>query len=349
MGRALAHAFAVSAVVLAGVSAAQSERRTGTLDGAASGLTARECMARAMYFESNRSHEDGMLAVGTVVANRLASARYGDTVCEVVGRRSQFAPGVLTRAMTEPRPAERARRVAEAVLKGRRHPVAGTAMFFHTANVPFRNDDKNYVLVSGGNAFYQWNRGGDEEAADANLASLERAVEAAPENREIGQNVVTAALRPKLTVTPPLQVADMTPQAAPQAMIAARPARPEEIQVAAETYRPAKVAPEIVAAPNALETALAYRAAPRRSPVAADALVAMASLRTAPLGAKSSAPDQNGKGRRVVAPAAPVLASAAPALREPPTPPPASAAHPMANMAVAQAWSAFQPILLASN
>ena len=32
-----------------------------------------ECMARAMYFESNRSSRDGMVAVGTVVLNRVHS------------------------------------------------------------------------------------------------------------------------------------------------------------------------------------------------------------------------------------------------------------------------------------
>ncbi|MFL1877012.1 cell wall hydrolase, partial [Hansschlegelia beijingensis] len=48
-------------------------------------LSERECLARAMYFESNRSSDAGMLAVGTVVMNRLKSGKYGSTICQVVG------------------------------------------------------------------------------------------------------------------------------------------------------------------------------------------------------------------------------------------------------------------------
>ncbi|MBZ9921935.1 cell wall hydrolase, partial [Mesorhizobium sp. BR1-1-7] len=59
----------------------------------------RECLERAMFFESNRSSRDGMIAVGTVVMNRLRSGKHGDTICAVVGERGQFAPGVMTRPM----------------------------------------------------------------------------------------------------------------------------------------------------------------------------------------------------------------------------------------------------------
>lgn len=34
----------------------------------------RDCLGRAMYFESNRSDSDGLVAVGTVVMNRLENA-----------------------------------------------------------------------------------------------------------------------------------------------------------------------------------------------------------------------------------------------------------------------------------
>lgn len=116
-------------------------------------LSERECLARAMYFESNRSSDAGMLAVGTVVMNRVKSGRYGATVCEVVGAPRQFAPGVLTRSMTDSG-APRARRVADAVLSGRRHPGVQNAQFFHTAGYKFPYKNMRYVLVAGGNAFY---------------------------------------------------------------------------------------------------------------------------------------------------------------------------------------------------
>ncbi len=112
-----------------------------------------ECLARAMYFESNRSSEAGMLAVGTVVMNRVASERYPNTVCSVVGQRSQFAPGVMSRAMTSGK--ELAMNVARDVLSGKRHKDVKTAMYFHTAGMRFGYRNMNYVAVAGGNAFYQ--------------------------------------------------------------------------------------------------------------------------------------------------------------------------------------------------
>ncbi|RYE38242.1 MAG: cell wall hydrolase, partial [Hyphomicrobiales bacterium] len=60
-------------------------------------MSDKECMMRAMYFESNRSSPDGMLAVGTVVMNRLYDGRYPKSVCGVVGQKNQFAQGVLTK------------------------------------------------------------------------------------------------------------------------------------------------------------------------------------------------------------------------------------------------------------
>lgn len=113
----------------------------------------KECMARAMYFESNRSSDEGMLAVGTVVMNRVNSGQYPQSVCEVVGQKNQFAQGVLTRKMTEDK--ARAERNAERVLVGERHALVGDAMFFHTAGLTFGYPNMNYVAIAGGNAFYE--------------------------------------------------------------------------------------------------------------------------------------------------------------------------------------------------
>lgn len=116
-------------------------------------LSERECLARAMYFESNRSSDAGMIAVGTVVMNRLKSGKYGSSVCDVVGAPRQFAPGVLTRPMVD-KGAPRARRMADLVLSGKRHPGVQNAQFFHTAGYKFPYNNMRYVLVAGGNAFY---------------------------------------------------------------------------------------------------------------------------------------------------------------------------------------------------
>ena len=115
----------------------------------------RQCLARAMYFESVRSSDDGMLAVGTVVMNRVQSGKYPKAVCGVVGQKNQFAPGVLTRPMSEGRSRERAERIAGQVLSGKRHRGVGKAMFFHTAGRTYRFENMHYVLVEDGNAFYE--------------------------------------------------------------------------------------------------------------------------------------------------------------------------------------------------
>ncbi|WP_413771092.1 cell wall hydrolase [Lichenihabitans sp. PAMC28606] len=117
-------------------------------------LSDRECLTRAMYFESNRSSPDGMLAVGTTVMNRVAAPGYPKTVCGVVGQRNQYAEGVLSKPMS-PRERDRIAQVADAVLAGQRHPQVGSAMFFHTAGLTFPYTNMHYVAVAGGNAFYE--------------------------------------------------------------------------------------------------------------------------------------------------------------------------------------------------
>lgn len=113
-----------------------------------------DCMERAMYFESHRSSRDGMIAVGSVVMNRVESGQYPSTVCGVVAQKGQFAPGIMARDMND-RSVAKVKEAASAVLKGERHPMVGDAKFFHSANYRPRYDNIHYVLVTGGNAFYE--------------------------------------------------------------------------------------------------------------------------------------------------------------------------------------------------
>ena len=115
------------------------------------------CMERAMYFESNRSSRDGMIAVGSVVMNRVASRQYPNTVCGVVGQKNQFALGVLSRKM-DSRSAPMIREAAISVLRGERHPYIARAEFFHTATYRANYNNMHYVLTTGGNAFYERRR-----------------------------------------------------------------------------------------------------------------------------------------------------------------------------------------------
>ncbi|WP_455477176.1 cell wall hydrolase [Bartonella sp. B41] len=118
-------------------------------------LTERQCLMRAMYFESNRTSREGMIAVGTVVMNRVNSTAYPRTICGVVGQYKQFAPGVLTRPMNEPASVARVREAADAVLHGERDKKVKSAMFFHTAGLSFPYKNMHYVHIAGGNAFYE--------------------------------------------------------------------------------------------------------------------------------------------------------------------------------------------------
>lgn len=113
----------------------------------------KECLVRAMYFESNRTSEAGLLGVGTVVMNRVGSPRYPETICGVVGAPRQFAAGVLTRPMS-PRDLPKAEAVAEAILAGKRNEAVGEAKHFHMAGLRFSYPNMHYVTVAGGNAFY---------------------------------------------------------------------------------------------------------------------------------------------------------------------------------------------------
>lgn len=117
-------------------------------------LSPKECLMRAMYFESNRSSSEGMLAVGTVVMNRVNDQRYPHSICGVVGQPNQFASGVLSKKMTDSG-AVLASQMADQVMRGARHPGVGNAMHFHTAGMRFPYNNMHYVLMAGGNEFYE--------------------------------------------------------------------------------------------------------------------------------------------------------------------------------------------------
>ena len=124
-------------------------------------LSERECLARVMYFESNRSSDEGMVAVGTVVMNRVQSPRYPKSVCAVIGQQNQFADGALSQHVSRRSAAwARAERAADSVLAGARHDGVGAAMFFHTAGYTFPYRNMKYVTLAGGNAFYEKQRPG---------------------------------------------------------------------------------------------------------------------------------------------------------------------------------------------
>lgn len=98
-----------------------------------------------------------MIAVGSVVMNRVQSDDFPNTVCAVVSQRNQFAPGVMTKTMSGQAQAL-AVSTASAVLVGERHPNVRSARFFHAAWYDANFNNIHYVLTAGGNAFYEKRR-----------------------------------------------------------------------------------------------------------------------------------------------------------------------------------------------
>ena len=151
--------FATTLIILAGCSSSKAISDYAPAANASSNgsyptsLRARDCMVRAMYFESIRSSREGLLAVGTVVMNRVESPKFPNTVCSVVGQPKQFAPGVMTRAVKGDR--QELAQLAEEILAGKRHRGVRNVKFFHTAGLTFPYKNMHYVLVAGGNAFYE--------------------------------------------------------------------------------------------------------------------------------------------------------------------------------------------------
>jgi len=160
----------------------------------------RDCLKRAMYFESEHSDRDGYMAVGTVVMNRLTSGAYPDSICGVVAQERQFAPGVMTREV-EPMAEIELTDAADAILRGERHPGVKDAMFFHTDGLKFPYLNMHYVAIAGGNAFYE-KRGRDGELqTPAPLPSYEVAMNYLP-----GQSLMPAQFAALVPTTVPVPI-----------------------------------------------------------------------------------------------------------------------------------------------
>lgn len=157
----------------------------------------KDCLERAMFFESNRSSRDGMIAVGTVVMNRLRSGKHGSTICEVVGERGQFAPGVMTRPMNSKAMPD-VEEAAEAVLKGERKAKLKNTMYFHTAGLRFPYRNMHYTMVAGGNAFYEKRGRNWQPLPDEPVVAMAQAKPQAP----AAQAILVASAEPAREVKP---------------------------------------------------------------------------------------------------------------------------------------------------
>ena len=121
------------------------------------------CLALAMYWEAKSEGPDGMLAVASVVLNRVAHPDFPNTVCGVVKQGGESPPcqfswwcdGRSDRPV-EARPWATATQIAERVLRS--PPSDGTrgALFFHNIAIdtPWVRERQRTVQI-GRHIFYR--------------------------------------------------------------------------------------------------------------------------------------------------------------------------------------------------
>lgn len=106
--------------------------------------------AAILECEAGGSSYDGMLAVATVIMNRVASSRFPNTLKGVIYQSGQFSPtwnGSLERVLSRG-PSSTAYSVAKAALAGKRHSKVKNCYFFHAAWTG------HYGVNVGGNVFW---------------------------------------------------------------------------------------------------------------------------------------------------------------------------------------------------
>lgn len=102
-----------------------------------------QCLAEALYFEARGESVRGMFAVGEVILNRVDSANYPDTLCNVInqgtGRKyaCQFTYTCDGKAenISEPQAWARVGKVARVLMDGAPRALTGGATHYHTKAV----------------------------------------------------------------------------------------------------------------------------------------------------------------------------------------------------------------------
>ncbi|MEW8028161.1 MAG: cell wall hydrolase [Candidatus Thiodiazotropha sp.] len=114
-----------------------------------------ECLARNIYFEARSESEQGQLAVGHVVMNRVAHKRYPNSVCAVVKQggerrrhRCQFSWWCDGRSdqPTNKKAWHRSQELAKAIYRGRSEDPTNGALWYHAEYV---NPEWSTALVLG--------------------------------------------------------------------------------------------------------------------------------------------------------------------------------------------------------
>jgi spore germination cell wall hydrolase CwlJ-like protein len=97
-----------------------------------------DCLASAVYFESNGEPFAGQLAVAEVIINRARSGRFASTLCGVITQRSQFSFVRAGRIPNPPRHTAAWRNavaIAHIAIDDLADSPVSTALFFHARYV----------------------------------------------------------------------------------------------------------------------------------------------------------------------------------------------------------------------
>jgi len=133
-----------------------------------------ECLTQAIYFEARSQSEDGQRAVAQVVLNRVRHPAFPNTVCGVVyqgavrpggGCQFTFTCDGAMNAAIEPYAWDRARRIAEAALRGSVYRPVGLATNYHTTAIhPYWAPSLVPQVIVGAHIFYRRPGAGTVEA-----------------------------------------------------------------------------------------------------------------------------------------------------------------------------------------
>jgi spore germination cell wall hydrolase CwlJ-like protein len=153
---ALALVTVVSLVV-----AHPAQSAMGIAQGAMGSAQNAHCLALAMYWEAKSEGRDGMLAVASVVLNRVAHPEFPDSVCAVVKQGGESPPCQFSwwcdgksDQPTEARAWSSATRIAESVLRSPPSDRTRGALFFHNIGIATPWERQRTVQI-GRHIFYR--------------------------------------------------------------------------------------------------------------------------------------------------------------------------------------------------
>ena len=150
----LAATLALAAPLLDGAAARAHEQR---------GDENVRCLALSMYWEAKGQGHEGMLAVGSVVLNRMRSDEFPDSACEVVFEGGETPPCQFSwwcdgksDTPTEAKPWKLAQELAREMLANPPADPTGGALFFHSEDIPKPwKKERTRTAQVGGHIYYR--------------------------------------------------------------------------------------------------------------------------------------------------------------------------------------------------